>query len=268
MPFGLVNTPATFQTMMNEILRELLDQGVVVCIDDILIYSETLEDHIILVRKVLQRLREYQMAISLEKSVFHVKKVNFLGYVVATDGVTMNEKKVESIKSWKAPASVKDIQIFIGFANFYPRFIKNFSAICTPITNLLKGDPKKFSWGKEQQEAFEDLKRRFISAPILCHFYPDLNTVVETDASDYALGCILSQFHGKRLHPVAFHSRKLAPAEENYDIHDKELLAIVVAFMEWRHYLEGTEKPVTVYTDHQNLQYFLTTKVWTHRQIR
>jgi len=94
-----------------------------------------------------------------------------------------------------------------------------------------------------------------------------LNTVVETDASDYALGCILSQYHGKRLHPVAFHSCKLSPAERNYDIHDKALLAIVVTFMEWGHYLEGTEKPVTVYTDHQNLQYFLPTKVWTHRQI-
>jgi len=268
MPFGLVNAPATFQTMRKEILREFLHQGVVVYIDDILIYSETVEEHILLVRKVLQWLREYRMAISLEKSVFHVKKVDFLGYVVETDGVTMNEKKVESIKSWKAPVSVKDIQIFIRFANFYRRFIKTFSAICTLITNLLKGDPKKFSWGKEQQEAFEDLKRRFVSAPILCHFYPDLNTVVETDASDYALGCILSQFHGKRPHPVAFHSRKLALAERNYDIHNKELLAIVVAFMEWRHYLEGTEKPVTVYTDHQNLQYFLTMKVWTHRQIR
>ena len=94
MPFGLVNAPATFQTMMNEILREFLDQGVVVYIDDILIYSQSLEEHIVLVWKVLQRLREYQMAISLEKSVFHVKKVDFLGYVVTTDGVTMNEKKV------------------------------------------------------------------------------------------------------------------------------------------------------------------------------
>ena len=126
MPFGLVNAPATFQTMMNEILREFLDQGVVVYIDDILIYTKTVKEHITLVRKVLQRLREYQMAISLEKSFFHVKKVDFLGYVVATDGVTMNVKKVESIKSWKAPASVRDIQIFIGFANFYRHFIKNF----------------------------------------------------------------------------------------------------------------------------------------------
>jgi len=138
MPFGLVNARATFQPMMNEILREFRDQGVVVYIDDILIYSQTLEEHNILVCKVLQQLRKYRMAISPEKSVFHVKKVDFLGYVVATDGVSMNEKKVKSIKLWKAPASVKDIQIFIGFANFYGNFIKNFAAICTPITNLLK----------------------------------------------------------------------------------------------------------------------------------
>jgi len=220
---------------MNEILREFLDQGVVIYIDDILIHSKTVEEHIILIRKVLHRLREYQMAMSLETSVFHVKKVDFLGYVVATDGVTMNEKKVESVKAWRAPASVKDVQIFIGFANFYRRFIKNFSAIWAPITNLLKGDFRTFFWGKEQQEAFEDLKRRFISAPILCHSYPVLDTVVETDASHYALGCLLSPFHGKRLHPIAFHSRKLGPAEYNYDLHDKELLAILVAFMEWKH---------------------------------
>jgi len=198
MPFGLVNAPATFQTMMNEILRDFLDQGVVVYIDDILIYSKTVEEHIILVRKVRQRLREYRMAISLEKSMFHVKKVDFLGYVVATDGVTMNEKKVECVKAWKAPASVKNVQIFIGLANFYRRFIKNFSAICAPITNLLKGDPKKFFWGKEQQEAFDDLKCRFISAPILCHFYPELDTVVETDVSELCT----------RMHPVVVSWKK------------------------------------------------------------
>jgi len=118
----------------------------------------------------------------------------------------MNEEKVKSAKAWRGPALVKNVQIFIGFANFYRRFIKNFSAICTLITNLLKGHPKKFFWGKEQQEAFGDLKRCFISAPILCRFYSELDTVVETDASNYALGCILSPIHGKRLHPVAFHS--------------------------------------------------------------
>ena len=212
-PFGLVNAPATFETMMNEILREFLDDGVVVYIDDILIYSKDPKDHTILVRKVLQRLRDFQIAISLEKSVFHVKTVDFLGYVVVTDGVTMNEKKVETIKAWKQPTSVREVQIFIGFANFYRRFIKNFSDICTPIMNLTKGDRTKFVWGKDQQEAFEYLKRCFTTAPILCHFHLDRDTVVETDASDYALGCILSQFQEKKLHPVPFHSRKLNSAE-------------------------------------------------------
>jgi len=115
----LVNGPAIFQTMMNEILREFLDQGVVLYIDDILIYCKMVEEYIILVRKVLQRLRQYRMAISLEKSVFHVKKVDFLDYVMAKDRVTMNEKKVESVKAWRAPASVKDVHIFVGCANFY-----------------------------------------------------------------------------------------------------------------------------------------------------
>ena len=134
--------------------------------------------------------------------------------------------------------------------------------------NLTRGDKTKFVWGKDQQEAFEYLKRCFTTAPIVCHFHPDRDTVVETDASDYALCCILSQFQEKRLHPVAFHSRKLNSAERNYDIHDKKLLAILVAFLEWKHYLQGTEKPITVYTDYQNLQYILTTKAWTTRQMR
>jgi len=248
---------------MNEILREFLDQRVVVYINDIFIYFKTVEEHIILLRKILKTLSKYRIAISLQKSLFHLTQMHFLDYVVTTDGVTMNEKKVESVKAWRASASVKDVQMFIGYTNLYRQFIKHFMANCAPITNLLKGDPKKFFWGKQQQAAFNDLKRHFISAPILCHFYPELDTVVETDASDYALGSIMSQFHGKRLYPVAFNSRKLSPAERNYDIHDKELLAILIAYMEWKHYLAGTEKPITPHTDHQNLQYFLPTKAWT-----
>ena len=208
------------------------------------------------------------MAISLEKSVFHVKMVDFLGYAVATDGVTMNENKVETIKAWKPPTSVTEVQIFMGFANFYRRFIKSFAEICTPITNLTRGDKTKFVWGKDQPEGFKYLKRFFTTAPILCDFHPDCDTVVETDASNYALGCILSQFQEKRLYPVVFHSCKLNSAERNYDIHDKHLLAILVPFLEWKHYLQGMEKPIMVYTDHQNLRYFLTTKAWRARQIR
>ena len=170
----------------------------------------------------------------------------------------MRKKKVETILNWNAPRSVKDVQIFIGFANFYGRFIENFSKVCKSITYTLKtkGDKKLWSSGPGQDKAFKEEKRRFTSAPILAYFYPDPKTVIETDASDFALGCILSQYLGKRLHPVAFHSRKLNDAERNYEIHDKELIAILQPFREWTHYLLRADEPVTVYTDHQNLQYF------------
>ena len=217
MLFGLVNAPAIFQAMMNTILREFLDHGVVVYLDDILIYSKSLEDHKALIKQVLARLERDDLAISLKKSVFHVDTVEYLGYVVGKDGVTMSKKKVESILSWKPPQSVKDVQIFIGFANFYRRFIENSSKVCKPITDTLKtkGDKKLWSWGPEQDKAFAELKQRFTSAPILAHFYPDRETVIETDASDFALECILSQYLGKRLHPVAFYSRKLNYGERN-----------------------------------------------------
>src|SRR5437588_294137 len=213
MPFGLVNAPATFQDMMNQVLREFLDQGVVVYLDDILIYSRTQKEHTELVRRVLHRLREYQLAVSLPKSVFNTKSVEFLGYIVTTEGVTTSERKGSSIKEWKAPQSVKEVQIFIGFANFYRRFIRNFSGICAPITETLKGDPKGFNWGPAQNKAFEELKTHFTTAPILIHFNPLSDTVVETDASYYSLGYVLSQYVDKKLHPVAFHSRKFSPTE-------------------------------------------------------
>jgi len=268
MPFGLVNAPATFQTMMNKILREFLDHGVVVYLDDILIYSENMDDHIRLVQKVLDRLEQHDLAVSLKKLVFHQEEVEFLEYIVKTSGVTMSDRKVKSVQHWAHPRSIKEVQIFIGLANFYPRFIKDFSKVCKPITETLKGDPKDFHWGREQEEAFEELKRRFTRAPILSHFYPGRKTVVEMDASDFTLGCVLSQYQGRRLHPVAFHSRKLNSAERNHEIHDKELLPIMEAFKEWKRYLWGEEEPVTVYTDHENLLSVLTKKVWNQRQIR
>ena len=268
MPLGLVNAPATFQAIMNTVLRKFLDHGVVVYLDDILIYFKNEEDHVELVKKALAQLDNYDLAVSTTKSVFHVKEVEFLRYIVAVDGVAMSERKVQSIKDWKHPRSVKEVQIFIGFANFYRGFIKDCSKICKPITETLEGDPRKFNWGPEKNKAFEELKKRFIIEPILCHFFPDRETIIVTDASDFALGCVLSQFKDKRLHPVAFHSRKLSDAERNYKIQDKELRAILEAFKEWPHYLIGTYNPITAYTDHHNLQNFLTTKVWNQRQIR
>jgi len=132
----------------------------------------------------------------------------------------------------------------------------------------LKGNAKDFHLGRQQEEAFEELKKRFTTAPIVSHFYPGRRTVVETDASDFALECVPSQYQGRRLHHVAFHSRKLNSAERNYKIDDKELLTIMEAFKEWTRYRGGEEEPVTVYTDHQNLQSFLTKKVWNYQQIQ
>jgi len=268
MPFGLVTAPATFQTMMNKILREFLDHGVVVYLDDILIYSENMEDHIKLVQKVLDGLEQHDLAVSLKKSVFHQEEVEFLGYIVKTSGVTMSDRKVKRVQNWAHLRSVNEVQIFLGFANFYRRFIKDFSQVCKPITVTLKGNPKDFHWGREHEEAFEELKKRFATAAILSHFYPGRKTVVEIDASDFALGCVLSQYQGRRLLPRAFHSRKLNSAQRNYEIHDKELLAIMDAFKEWKRYLWGEEEPVTVYTDHQNLPSFVNKKVLNQRQIR
>jgi len=144
MPFGLVNAPATFQTMMNKILREFLDHGVVVYLDDILIYSENMDDQIKLVQKVLDRPQQHDLAVSLKKSLFHQEEVQFLGYIVKTSSVTMSDRKVKRVQDWAHPRSVKEVQIFIRFANFYGRFIKDFSKVFKPITEMLKGNPKDF----------------------------------------------------------------------------------------------------------------------------
>jgi hypothetical protein len=143
---------------------------------------------------------------------------------------------------------VRDIQVFLGFANFYRRFIKDFSKVCSPLTKLLqKGTP--FEWTNEQERAFEELKKLFTTAPILQHFDPESPIFIETDASDFAIGGILSQKKDK-LHPVAFHSRKLKPAEINYEM------------------CEGAKHPITIYTDHRSLEYFATAQRLNRRQAR
>ena len=231
MPFGLANAPATFQNMMNEIFKDLIDMGVVIYLDDILIYSENEDDHVALVKKVLARLQEHQLAIAPEKCEWHKSRVNFLGYIISAEGVEMDQAKIKAVLEWEAPKTVKEVQSFLGFANFYRRFIEGYSRLTRPLTDLTKKS-EKFVWSEECSRAFEGLKKRFTSAPILRHFDPELPCVVECDASDFALGAVLSQEVNGRLHPVAFHSRKMNKHEINYEIHDKELLAITSGFKE------------------------------------
>jgi hypothetical protein len=178
----------------------------------------------------------------------------------------MDPKKIQTILDWPEPRKIKELQSFLGFANFYQRFISDYSDIVVPLTRLLQKDTA-WTFPDPAREAFDNLKKAFTSAPVLSHWIPDRPIIVETDASDYALGAILSiKTSDDAVHPVAFHSRTFTTPELNYDTHDKELLAIFEAFRVWRHYLEGSATPIDVVTDHKNLEYFATTKVLSRRQ--
>ena len=269
MPFGLTNAPASFQSLVNEVLRPYLDYFVIAFLDDILIFSKTLEEHEQHVTKVLQKLNEYNLFVKAEKCMFHASEVPFLGYLIGEKGIRMDPAKVEAVTTWPTPKNTKEVMSFLGLANFYRRFIPQYSHIATALTRLLRKD-QPFEWTSECQQAFERLKKAFTQDPILRHFDPELPAIVETDASDFAIGACLLQRDAttKRLHPVAYYSRKLTPAEVNYEIHDKELLSIVAALREWRVYLEGAKHQIQIYSDHKNLEKFTTTKVLNRRQAR
>lgn len=266
MPFGLTNAPAVFQQFMNEIFHDLLDDHVIVYLDDILIYAETEEKLTEVTKEVLQRCVKHELFCKPEKCEFKVHSTEFLGFIVSAKGIEMDKTKLDAVLGWPEPTSVKQIQTFLGFANFYRRFINGYSKLCRPINDLLKKDTQ-FSWGKNQQEAFEELKKQFTEVPLLA--WPDFikKWTVETDSSGFAWGAILSQMgNDGKLHPVAYASKSFSDAEIRYDIHDRELAAIVKAFATWRHYLLG--RTTTVITDHRNLMGYILTTVPSLQQSR
>ncbi|CAI7932864.1 unnamed protein product [Closterium sp. NIES-54] len=265
MPFGLTNAPATFQAEMNHILRPLLDECVVVYLDDILIYSRDMKQHIEQLRGVFEILRQEKFYVTLSKSEFALKKVQFLGHMVSAQRVHVDPKKIEDVCTWKTPENVKELQQFLGFANYYNRFMPQYAKIATPLTNLLKKNTS-FKWEDVHQQAMEQLKTALTSAPVLILPDPEKDYVIEVDASDQAVGAVLMQDQGKGLQPIAYLSKKLlTKAELNYPIHDKEALAIITAFKTWRCYLEG--RKTTVYTDHCSLKYMKTQPTVSRRQV-
>jgi hypothetical protein len=268
MPFRLKNAPASFQHFINDTLHEYLDVFCTAYLDDILIYSEREEEHTNHVRSVLSALSRAGLNLKPEKCEFRCSSVKYLGMIISNSGCGLDPAKVSTVQEWPTPRNIKDVQSFLGFANFLRRFIIGYSRIVAPLTKLTrKGIP--FKWEHDQQEAFDELKQAFTTAPVLRHFDPDLPITVETDASDYYSAGILSQLDPEgRLHPVAYFSKKHATAECNYEIHDKELLAIVRCFEEWRPELEGSPHPIRVLTDHRNLEYFMTKKLLNRRQAR
>ena len=278
MPFGLANAPATFQSYVNDALREYLDVFCVAYMDDIVVYSENEAEHTQHVRKVLAKLLQHGLYVKLEKCEFGVTEINFVGFQVSTRGIAMEEGKVSAILEWPEPRSVRDVKAFIGFANFYRRFIRAFSALAAPLVALLKGGkPGKprtpFVLTDEAAQAFRTLRESFTKAPVLRHFEPELPLRVECDASTIGIAAILSQQSGedpaqRHWHPIAFYSRKLSVHEANYGVGDLEMLAIVKAFTQWRHYLGGARHQIEVASDHHNLQTFMTTKALVGRHVR
>lgn len=211
MPFGLANGPSSFQHFINDTLQGYLDIFVTAYIDDILVYSNSLPEHKIHVKLVLDRLSLAGLQLDISKSEFHVQEVTFLGLLVGKDGIQMDPKKIEALKEWEQPRSVRNIQSIIGFANFYRRFIKDFSKVIQPMMELTRKNTP-FLWSSDCNSAFQQLKEAFVTAPILIKFDPDKQIVVEKDASDYVTGEVMSQYDDSNtLRPVAYFSKKTLP---------------------------------------------------------
>jgi len=268
-PFGLANAPSTFQRYINWAMRDYLDDFCSAYVDDILVYSNgSLKQHREHVRKVMLRLREAGLQLDIDKCEFEVKQTKYLGFVIDTEtGIQTDPDKVKAILEWEAPKTATAVRSFLGFANFYRTFIKNYSDIAMPLTKLTHKDVE-FSWSYDCQQAFDKMKRMFTTTPILIQFDYDKETVLETDSSGWCIGGTLMQYNEDGLlRPCAFFSKKNTPAECNYEIYDKEMLAIVRCLEEWDTELRSVPS-FEIRTDHKNLEYFMTVQKLTERQMR
>lgn len=264
LPFGLTNAPATFMSLMNDIFREHLDKFVMVYLDDILIYSPDLSSHLSHLRTVLDLLRGHKLYGKLSKCDFCKNSVDYLGHVISAGGFSMEDSKVAAIRDWPTPRNKRDVQSFLGMVNFYRRFIAKCAAIARPLTELTGNVP--FQWNDKCDIAFQRLRLAVSSAPVLRCFDPDLPIFVTTDASGLAVGAVLEQEEEGQRRPVAYFSRNMQPAEQNYHPQEQELLAIVEALRHWRAYLHG--RRFTVLTDHESLKYLQTQAHLSPRQVR
>ncbi|KAI0995350.1 hypothetical protein K3495_g12831 [Podosphaera aphanis] len=247
MPFVLCDASASFQYYINHQLFKILDKFCTAYLDDVLICPKNMKEHRDHVRQVVSRPQEAGLQIDINKCEFKTTRTKYLGLIIIPEGIEMDKEKVKAIKTWEPPGST--------------------SKICRPLTELLQ-KYKPYIWGSPQQLAFRTLQPSFKSSPILAYYDYNKKTDLETDASDWASGGVLSQLNENGLlRHVAYFSSKHTPAECNYEIYDKELLAIVDLLEEWRLELQGTSEPFDIKTDHKNLAYFMTTKALSQRQV-
>ncbi|TFY52178.1 hypothetical protein EVJ58_g10156 [Rhodofomes roseus] len=267
--FGLCNSPSTFQRMMNVIFDDMLREGwLVIYMDDILIYSADRQEHKRRTRMVIERLCQHDLYLKPEKCQFDVDEVEFLGMIIRPGSIGMDPVKMEGISNWPVPTNVKQVRSFVGFANFYRKFIHHFSERARPLVDLTRKDVR-WHWDVTQQEAFSDLKNEFMKAPTLLMPDDSKPFAIECDSSKFATGgVLLQQDENGDWHPCSFISQSLNPAERNYEIYDRELLAIVRGLEAWRHYLIGAPHEVLIRSDHKNLTYWRTARKLNRRQAR
>jgi hypothetical protein len=244
---------------MNEIFAALLKKGVLVFMDDILVYSATLEEHVQLLQQVFSILEKHQFLIKRSNCSFAKTSVDYLGHVISKKGVATDPSKVIVVQQWPTPSNVKQVRGFLGLTGYYRRFIRHYGMIIKPLTELLKKNAQ-FIWTAAAEEAFQLLKHQLTQAPVLQ--VPDFNKqfVIETYASDYGIGAMLMQEH----HPIAYLSKSLGPRNHALSVYEKECLAILLAIDKWRSYL--LHQPFIIKTDHRSLQYLTDQRVSTKLQ--
>lgn len=265
MPFGLKNAPAIFQRAMDDVLREHIGKICYVYMDDVVVFGKTLEEAVKNLKIILKTLQEANLKVQPDKSEFLKKSVEFLGYVITENGIKPNSKKIETIVNWPEPKTIKELRGFLGLIGYYRRFVKDFAKIAKPLTNLFRGekDPsannnKKIQLDDIAKETFEKLKNILTSSDILT--YPDFTKtfLITTDASNYAIGAVLSQGEIGKDKPIHFASRTLNKSEENFSATEKEMLAIYWALKVFRNYIYGQK--FIVITDHQPITFSLSAK--------
>lgn len=257
MPFGLKNSPSTFQRMMDNALRDLIGEVCFVYLDDVVVYGKTLTEHNKNLHRFLQRIRETRLKLQPDKCEYLKPELQYLGHIITEDGVKPNPEKCKSVKEFPRPKNAKSIKQFLGLSGYYRKFIKDYSKKSKPLTQLLKKD-EIWKWGPEQEKAFVTLKEELCKEPILA--FPDFSKqfMLTTDASGFAIGGILSQERNKKEHPVAYASRTLNKAEQNYSTIEKELLAIVWCVKHYHQYLYG--RKFKIITDHRPLVWLMNLK--------
>ena len=253
---------------MDKVFTPLLYKGVEIYLDDILMHHKTESEHVEGVLSVLQCLKHARLYCNPKKCKFHWKKMEFLSVNISSNGFEMEDKKIADVHDWECPTSVRGVREFIGFINFYHQWIPGFTDIVQPLHDLFQKN-QSWQWTKNKQHAFELLKLQVSQAPILVHTDPEKQFQMETNASNYMYGAVLSQKQANNCHhPIGFMSKSMNPTECNYSIPDKEALAIVKGLQNWRHWLKCMKLPIQILTDHKNLEYFAKPQVLNRWQMR